>query len=151
MSILIAHVCLEFSLTQRQLNQKYNGTAIPRHTLLNYPFFSFCFSNKSKIIFSVNNKKNCICVLSNGRSLGKAYEDFNADGGVQYFPALTLFNEESIHVNLGERQFKFPISGAKPVIANPIPLTDYFKRLELNMNALIDVQIGLKQNVRLWH
>lgn len=90
-------------------------------------------------------------MFSNGRSLGKAFEDFNAEGGITYFPALTLFNEESIHVNLGERQFKFPISGAKPVIANPITLTDYFQRLELNMNALIDVQIGLKQNVRLWH
>lgn len=87
-------------------------------------------------------------LFRNGQSLGNAFEEFNAEG-MTYFPAFTLFNEENLYVNLGERQFKFPISGAKPVIANPTTLIDYFKRLELNINSLIDSQISLKQNVRI--
>ncbi|VVC25271.1 Concanavalin A-like lectin/glucanase domain,SPRY domain,Zinc finger, RING-type,B30.2/SPRY domain [Cinara cedri] len=95
----------------------------------------------------INFSQKTIEYFNNGQSLGKAFEEFNIEG-MTYFPAFTLFNEENLCVNLGERQFKFPIPGAKPVIANPTTLIDYFKRLELNINSLIDSQISLKHNTK---
>lgn len=94
------------------------------------------------------NKRDFIFVFSNGQSLGKAFEQFNRDDKT-YFPALTLSNAESISVNLGERPFKFPVIGSVPIVANPIALTDYFKRLEKNIISLIDNHIKLQSKVSL--
>lgn len=65
-----------------------------------------------------------------------------------YSPALTLFEEENVVVNLGERPFKFPVLRSKPIIDSPIVLINYFRRLEKNIIALIDSQISInKMNV----
>jgi len=85
-------------------------------------------------------------LFSNGRSLGKAFEDFS-ENDMTYFPALSLANQEQVFVNLGEKPFKFPVQGAKSIISYPIALTDYFKRLEQNINSLLDSQISLQVNV----
>lgn len=87
-----------------------------------------------------------LSLLSNGRSLGKAFEQFNGDG-LTYFPALTLSNEENVSVNLGERPFKFPILGSKPIVTSPIALTDYFEQLETYIISSIDNHNRLKTNV----
>lgn len=83
---------------------------------------------------------------SNGQSLGNAFEGFVKEN-MTYFPALTLLNEENLSVNLGERPFKFPVTGANPVVDNSKTLIDYFKRLEPIINSLIDNLISLQTNV----
>jgi Kip1 ubiquitination-promoting complex protein 1 len=80
--------------------------------------------------------------------LGRAFEGFNNDGLI-YFPALTLSNNEHVAVNLGERPFKFPIQGAKPIISNPATLINYYRLLEKNISLLIDNQISILANVSL--
>lgn len=85
-------------------------------------------------------------MYSNGRTLGKAFEEFINDELI-YFPALTLSNNEHVSVNLGERPFKFPVQGAKPIISIPATLINYYKLLEKNISLLIDNQISLVANV----
>lgn len=83
---------------------------------------------------------------SNGRTLGTAFEEFNKND-MTYFPVLTLSNHEHVSVNLGERPFKFPVLGSKPIISNSATLIDYYKLLEKNISLLIDTQISLQNNV----
>lgn len=83
---------------------------------------------------------------SNGQSLGKAFEYFSQDG-IMYFPAMSLPNQEQVFVNMGERPFKFPVQGVKPIVVCPTELINYYKRLEPIISSLIDNQISLQANV----
>lgn len=83
--------------------------------------------------------------FSNGQSLGVISDELLNEGDLTYFPTLTLSEEENVVVNLGERPFKFPVLKSKPIIDNPTALINYFRRLEKNMNALIESQISLNK------
>lgn len=87
-----------------------------------------------------------ILSFRNGQTLGVAFSKIN-EADVTFFPALTLSNEEYVSVNLGERPFKFPIPKAKPVIAYPTAIIDYYKRLEIIISVFIDRHISLQNNV----
>lgn len=93
-------------------------------------------------------KKIYFLSFRNGQTLGVAFNKID-EANVAFFPALTLSNEEYVSVNLGERPFKFPIPRAKPVIAYPTVIIDYYKRLETNINTFIDRHISLQSNVSL--
>jgi len=62
----------------------------------------------------------------------------------QYFPAITLFHNEYVTVNLGERPFKFPIPKAKPIIGNPTAVVSYFEQLQQKIVSLVDSKISLQ-------
>ncbi|XP_026823082.1 uncharacterized protein LOC113561072 [Rhopalosiphum maidis] len=83
--------------------------------------------------------------FSNGQSLGVIFEELLNKDDLTYFPTLTLSDEENVVVNLGERPFKFPVLSSKPIITSPIALINYFRRLEKNINSLIESQISLNK------
>lgn len=66
---------------------------------------------------------------------------------MEYFPALTIPNQEQVFVNLGERPFKFPVVGATPIVACPTALINYFKQTEQSLNLLLSSQMILQANV----
>lgn len=61
----------------------------------------------------------------------------------EYFPAISLYLDEHVSVNLGERPFKFPVRNANPVVGKPTAVICYFEQLQQNIVSLIDSKISL--------
>lgn len=120
------------------------------HLCVNLFKFIIVVYNHYKISVQINIGRPNLCTFiflsSNGRSLGIAFEYFNKDG-MTYFPALSLSNQERVFVNMGERPFKFPVQGAKPIVVNPTALINCYQRLEPIINSLIDYRISIQSNV----